>query len=72
VELLLLTPDPAPSSVLPALARLPHRVQTAAPELTAPQVATPHDAALVDARRNESSAPAAYAGCCAAPDRTCP
>jgi DNA-binding response OmpR family regulator len=52
VELLLLTADPAPSSVLPALTRLPHRVQTAAPELTALQVATPHHAVLVDARSN--------------------
>jgi DNA-binding response OmpR family regulator len=52
VELLLLTADPAPSSALPALTRLPHRVQTAAPELTALQVTTPHDAVLVDARSN--------------------
>lgn len=35
MELLLLTADPAPNSVLPALILLPQRVRTAAPEVAA-------------------------------------
>jgi DNA-binding response OmpR family regulator len=50
VELLLLTADPEPGSVLPALALLPHGVRTAAPEVAALLDAGPHDAVLVDAR----------------------
>jgi len=50
VELLLLTADPDPGSVLPALALLPHGVRTAAPEVAALLDAGPHDAVLVDAR----------------------
>jgi DNA-binding response OmpR family regulator len=49
MELLLLTADPAPRSVLPALALLPHQVHTAAPEVAALGT-RPHDAVLVDAR----------------------
>jgi hypothetical protein len=45
MELLLLTADPAPRSVLPALALLPHQVHTAAPEVAALGT-RPHDAAL--------------------------
>ena len=52
MELLLLTADPAPSSVLPALALLRHRVHTAAPEIAALLDARPPDAVLVDARSN--------------------
>ena len=50
MELLLLTNDPDPGSVLPALALLPHGVRTAAPEVAALLDADPHDAVLVDAR----------------------
>ena len=35
MELLLLTADPDPGSVLPALTLLPHGVRTAAPEVAA-------------------------------------
>jgi DNA-binding response OmpR family regulator len=52
VELLLLTADPAPSSVLPALSVLPHRLRTAPPEVAALLDARFHDAVLVDARSN--------------------
>jgi DNA-binding response OmpR family regulator len=50
VELLLLTADPTPESVLPALTLLPHGVRVAAPELAALLDAGPHDVVLVDAR----------------------
>ena len=50
MELLLLTADPEPGSVLPALTLLPHGVRTAAPEVAALLDAGPHDAVLVDAR----------------------
>jgi DNA-binding response OmpR family regulator len=50
VDLLLLTTDPEPTSVLPALALLPHEVRALAPEASALLSAGPHDAVLVDAR----------------------
>jgi hypothetical protein len=50
VELLLLTTDPVPGSVLPALTLLPHAVRTACPEVAALLDAAPQDAILVDAR----------------------
>ncbi|MBV9141008.1 MAG: response regulator transcription factor [Pseudonocardiales bacterium] len=50
MELLLLTADPAPTSVLPALALLGHGVRPAAPEVAALLDAGPYDAVLVDAR----------------------
>src|SRR3954451_24531368 len=50
MELLLLTADPEPGSVLPALTLLPHGVRTAGPEVAALLDAGPHDAVLVDAR----------------------
>jgi DNA-binding response OmpR family regulator len=50
VDLLLLTGDPDPQSVLPALALLPHVVRPLAPEVSALLEAGPHDAVLVDAR----------------------
>src|ERR1044071_2691059 len=50
MELLLLTADAHPESVLPALSLLPHGVRTAAPEVAALLDAGPHDAVLVDAR----------------------
>ncbi len=50
MELLLLTAEPDPNRVLPALTLLPHGVRTAAPEVAALLDAGPHDAVLVDAR----------------------
>ncbi|MGH3928711.1 MAG: winged helix-turn-helix transcriptional regulator [Pseudonocardiaceae bacterium] len=50
MELLLLTADPAPSSVLPALSLLAHGVRTAVPEVAALLDAGPYDAVLIDAR----------------------
>ncbi len=50
MDLLLLTTAPDAATVLPALALLPHRVRTAAPEVAALLDAGPHDAVLVDAR----------------------
>ncbi|MFC5994497.1 winged-helix domain-containing protein [Pseudonocardia hispaniensis] len=50
MELLLLTADPDPGAVLPALTLLPHGVRTAAPGVAALLDAGPHDAVLVDAR----------------------
>lgn len=52
MELLLLTADPDPGSVLPALSLLPHGVRHAAPEVAALLDAGPRDAVLVDARRD--------------------
>jgi DNA-binding response OmpR family regulator len=50
LDLLLLTADPAPGSVLPSLMLLPHNVRTQAPEVTALLEAGSRDAVLVDAR----------------------
>ncbi|MGH3755931.1 MAG: winged helix-turn-helix transcriptional regulator [Pseudonocardiaceae bacterium] len=50
MELLLLTADPAPGSVLPALSLLSHGVRSAAPEVAALLDAGPYDAVLIDAR----------------------
>ncbi len=50
MELLLLTADPDPGSVLPALALLSHGVRVAAPAVSALLDAGPHDVVLVDAR----------------------
>jgi DNA-binding response OmpR family regulator len=50
VELLLLTADPHPGLVLPALRLLPHPVRVAAPQVTAVLGAGRRDAVLVDAR----------------------
>ena len=50
LDLLLLTADPAPGSVLPSLMLLPHGVRTQAPEVTALLDAGSRDAVLVDAR----------------------
>ena len=52
MQLLLLTADPDPGSVLPALALLPHGVRTIAPEVAALLDAGSYDAVLVDARTN--------------------
>ncbi|MGH3901661.1 MAG: winged helix-turn-helix transcriptional regulator [Pseudonocardiaceae bacterium] len=50
MELLLLTADPGPGSVLPALSLLSHGVRPAAPEVAALLDAGPYDVVLVDAR----------------------
>lgn len=50
MELLLLTADPHPSLVLPALRLLPHAVRVAAPQVTAVLGTGRRDAVLVDAR----------------------
>ena len=50
MELLLLTADPGPGSVLPALSLLPHIVRPATPEVAALLDAGPYDVVLVDAR----------------------
>lgn len=56
MELLLLTADPDPESVLPALALLPHGVRPTKPEVAALLDAGPYDAVLVDARTNLAGA----------------
>ena len=56
MELLLLTADPEPTSVLPSLTLLPHGLRTAAPEVAALLDAGPHDAVLVDARNDLAAA----------------
>ena len=50
VDLLLLTNDPEPAAVLPALGLLSHRVRPVAPDVAALLEAGPYDAVLVDAR----------------------
>jgi DNA-binding response OmpR family regulator len=50
MELLLLTADPDPASVLPALSLLGHGVRSAVPEVAALLDAGPYDGVLVDAR----------------------
>ncbi|RJQ76504.1 DNA-binding response regulator [Pseudonocardiaceae bacterium YIM PH 21723] len=50
VDLLLLTSDGRPDSVLPSLSLLSHGVRPLAPELSALLDAGPHDVVLVDAR----------------------
>ena len=50
VDLLLLTTDRDPESVLPALALLPHQVRPLAPDVSALLEAGPHEAVIVDAR----------------------
>jgi DNA-binding response OmpR family regulator len=50
MELLLLTTDPEPSSVLPALSRLPHQLHPANLELAAVLDTGPRDVVIVDAR----------------------
>ena len=56
MDLLLLTADPDPGSVLPALALLPHGVRPAAPDVAALLTAVPYDAVLVDARTDLAAA----------------
>jgi DNA-binding response OmpR family regulator len=56
LDLLLLTADPAPGSVLPSLMVLPHAVRTQRPEVTALLEAGSRDAVLVDARLDLAAA----------------
>jgi hypothetical protein len=66
--LLLLTADPAPSSVLPALSLLPHRLRTAHPRL--PHCWTPGSPTRYWSTHAATwSPPAACAGCCAPSDQ---
>ncbi|MFB9905070.1 winged helix-turn-helix transcriptional regulator [Allokutzneria oryzae] len=50
IDLLLLTTDRDPESVLPALSLLPHQVRPLAPDVSALLEAGPHEAVIVDAR----------------------
>jgi DNA-binding response OmpR family regulator len=50
IDVLLLTTDPDPEAVLPALALLPHAVRPLRPEVSALLEAGPHDIVLIDAR----------------------
>ncbi|GGS20950.1 MULTISPECIES: winged helix-turn-helix transcriptional regulator [Actinokineospora] len=56
LDLLLLTADPEPGSVLPSLMLLPHSVRTQAPEVTALLEAGSRDAVIVDARTDLAAA----------------
>jgi DNA-binding response OmpR family regulator len=56
LDLLLLTADPEPGSVLPSLMLLPHNVRTQPPEVTALLDAGNRDAVLVDARTDLAAA----------------
>ncbi len=56
LDLLLLTADPEPDSVLPALMLLPHNVRTQAPEVTALLETGSRDVVFVDARSDLASA----------------
>ncbi|SDC90037.1 winged helix-turn-helix transcriptional regulator [Actinokineospora iranica] len=56
LDLLLLTADPEPGSVLPSLMLLPHTVRTQAPEVTALLEAGSRDAVVVDARTDLAAA----------------
>ncbi|MGW5051029.1 winged helix-turn-helix domain-containing protein [Actinokineospora sp. NPDC004072] len=56
LDLLLLTADPEPGSVLPSLMLLPHSVRTQAPEVTALLDAGSRDAVIVDARTDLAAA----------------
>jgi len=52
MDLLLLTTDPAPASVLPAVGLLPVTVRSASPEVAPPVTAGPWDVLLLDARHD--------------------
>jgi len=56
IDVLLLTTDPDPEAVLPALALLPHDVRPLRPEVSALLDAGPHDVVLVDARTDLAAA----------------
>ncbi|RZS44926.1 DNA-binding response OmpR family regulator [Herbihabitans rhizosphaerae] len=56
LDLLLLTADPEPGSVLPSLMLLPHNVRTQPPEVTALLDAGARDVVLVDARLDLAAA----------------
>ncbi|MQA15426.1 MAG: DNA-binding response regulator [Pseudonocardiaceae bacterium] len=56
MELLLLTSDRDPDSVVPALSLLPHSVRRGAPDVAALLEAGPYDAVLVDARHDLAAA----------------
>jgi hypothetical protein len=61
VKLLVLTAEPDPTSVLPALALLPHKVCSAALRVAALRDAGLSDAVIVDAPCSDVDTPATYA-----------
>src|SRR4051812_40474207 len=56
LDLLVLTPEPAATSILPVLDLLPHTVRVRAPEVTAMLDAGHRDVILLDARTDPASA----------------
>ena len=56
MELLLLTADPTPASVLPAVDLLPVRIRSAAPEAASLVTSGPYDLLLLDARHDLAAA----------------
>ena len=62
VDLLLLTNDPDPTAVLPALGLLSHKVRSHEPDVASLLEAGPYDAVLVDARVDLVALPAAGPG----------
>jgi len=56
MELLLLTTDPTPASVLPAVDLLPVRIRSAAPEAASLVTSGPYDLLLLDARHDLAAA----------------
>jgi len=56
MELLLLTTDPSPTSVLPAVDLLPIRIRSAAPEAASLVTSGPYDLLLLDARHDLAAA----------------
>lgn len=71
MDLLLLTLDPHPESVLPSLALLAHSVRAAPTEVSSLLEAGTADVAIVDARTDLAAA-RACAGCWAPPARRSP
>ena len=56
MELLLLTTDPTPASVLPAVDLLPVRIRSAPPEAASLVTSGPYDLLLLDARHDLAAA----------------
>ncbi len=56
MELLLLTTDPTPASVLPAVDLLPVKIRSAAPEAASLVTSGPYDLLLLDARHDLAAA----------------
>ena len=71
LDLLLLTVDPHPESVLPSLSLLAHNVRSAPTEVSSLLEAGTADVAIVDARTDLAAARLACAGCSAPPEPRC-